>query len=85
MIGLERVGPSRLANGSASALVTSSMKMATKKKRQLPIAGFFCKKTKNTEGKLREKIAQIHMIIPILAGPSKDVILTNYNVTDAPT
>ena len=71
MIGLERVGPSRLANGSASALVTSSMKMATKKKRQLPIAGFFCKKkTKNTEGKLREKIAQIHMIIPILAGPS---------------
>ena len=32
MIGLERVGPSRLANGSASALVTSSMKMATKKK-----------------------------------------------------
>ena len=43
MIGLERVGPSRLANGSASALVTSSMKMATKKKRQLPIAGFFCK------------------------------------------
>ena len=49
MIGLEHVGPSRLANGSASALVTSSMKMATKKKRQLRIAGFFCKKTKNTE------------------------------------
>ena len=72
MIGLERVGPSHLANGSASALVTSSMKMATKKKRQLPIAGFFCKKNENTEGKLREKIAQIHMIIPIYS----DILIT---------